>query len=373
MTAQPTNPTQPQPDPGPEQPSPREEPGPRREEPPPRRLTRSSADRVIGGVAGGLGRYLGIDPILVRVVFVVLTFAGGAGIVAYLALLAFVPSDDGAPRSGSDRAVSVAATVALGIAAVVVIGSDGVFFGPGLLFLALLAVAAILVARAVGGGGDPARTAARALLLMLAILAAAAAAVGVAIVAALGGGVVIAVLTIVTGLALVGAALVGGARWLIVPALVLGLPLALVAAADIDAEGGVGKREYRPHDISEMRAAYQLGMGDVLIDLGDVDLPAGRTDVAIDVGLGEATVRVPEDVCVTSDVEIGAGMANVFDRINDGVDVAFAQGGTPDAGQAHLHVKASIGAGRLAIHRNPWTDRAWFHDGRLGAAEAACP
>ena len=60
----------------------------------PRTLTRSSTDRKISGVSGGLAAYLGIDPVLVRVGFVVTTLASGFGLLAYLALLALVPSDD---------------------------------------------------------------------------------------------------------------------------------------------------------------------------------------------------------------------------------------------------------------------------------------
>jgi phage shock protein C len=55
--------------------------------PPPReetRLTRSRDDRVIAGVCGGLGRYLGIDPVLVRIAALLLIFAGGVGIVLYI-------------------------------------------------------------------------------------------------------------------------------------------------------------------------------------------------------------------------------------------------------------------------------------------------
>jgi phage shock protein C len=63
----------------------------------PRTLTRSSTDRKISGVSGGLGAYLGIDPVLVRVGFVVTTLASGAGLLAYLALLAIVPADDAHP------------------------------------------------------------------------------------------------------------------------------------------------------------------------------------------------------------------------------------------------------------------------------------
>ena len=49
-----------------------------------RRLVRSSDDRVIAGVCGGLGKYLGVDPILVRIAAILLVFAGGAGIVLYV-------------------------------------------------------------------------------------------------------------------------------------------------------------------------------------------------------------------------------------------------------------------------------------------------
>lgn len=50
----------------------------------PRVLRRSRDDRIIAGVAGGLGRYLGIDPILIRIAFLLTLFLGGAGLVLYL-------------------------------------------------------------------------------------------------------------------------------------------------------------------------------------------------------------------------------------------------------------------------------------------------
>ena len=62
------------------------------------RLTRSSTDKYIGGVAGGLGRHFGVDPTLVRVGFIVATLiSGGAGILAYVAMLAVVPREDSTP------------------------------------------------------------------------------------------------------------------------------------------------------------------------------------------------------------------------------------------------------------------------------------
>jgi phage shock protein PspC (stress-responsive transcriptional regulator) len=59
----------------------------------PRKLTRSSSDKVVAGVAGGLAEYFSVDPLVVRVGFVVSVFFSGAGLLAYLALLAFAPSD----------------------------------------------------------------------------------------------------------------------------------------------------------------------------------------------------------------------------------------------------------------------------------------
>jgi phage shock protein PspC (stress-responsive transcriptional regulator) len=68
-----------------------------------RQLTRSSSDKKLGGVAGGLGAYFSVDPVLFRIGFAVATLLSGAGAIAYLALLIFVPSDAGdpAPLSGS--------------------------------------------------------------------------------------------------------------------------------------------------------------------------------------------------------------------------------------------------------------------------------
>jgi phage shock protein C len=59
----------------------------------PARLTRSETDRVIGGVCGGLAAYLGINVNLVRLAFVLLTFASGMGFVLYLLLLLIMPSE----------------------------------------------------------------------------------------------------------------------------------------------------------------------------------------------------------------------------------------------------------------------------------------
>ena len=62
----------------------------------PRRLTRSRDDKFVGGVAGGLGAYFDVDPVLVRVGFAISTLFSGAGLVAYLVLLVVLPAGDDA-------------------------------------------------------------------------------------------------------------------------------------------------------------------------------------------------------------------------------------------------------------------------------------
>ena len=60
------------------------------------RLYRSTTDRMIGGVCGGLGAYLDIDPVLVRLFFVLLVIAGGSGVLIYLLLWILIPSEPSA-------------------------------------------------------------------------------------------------------------------------------------------------------------------------------------------------------------------------------------------------------------------------------------
>jgi phage shock protein C len=57
----------------------------------PRRLTRSSTDKKIGGVCGGLAEYFDLDPTLIRVIWVLLVLCGGTGLLAYVILWIVLP------------------------------------------------------------------------------------------------------------------------------------------------------------------------------------------------------------------------------------------------------------------------------------------
>ena len=344
-----------------------------------RRLTRSSSDKLIGGVAGGLGRYFGVDPILFRIAFVVLVFAGGVGVLAYIGLLAFVPADDQSRVVGSRRDANVIGAVLLGVLVVLLLGPPAFFIGPALIPVALLIGIGILLWRAAGGAppsGDPGRIIARAAIALVIGIAAVGGFAGVFLLAAVGGGTTLAVLAITAGVALVVAGLSGGARWLIAPALVLVLPLAIVAAADVEVDGGVGDRHYRPATAQELRPEYQLGMGELVVDLRDVDLPAATTRMRVEVGIGHTVVRVPEDACVSSAVKVGAGQATVLDRGSGGLDVDFAQAAAPTGDSPRLQLDGQVGIGAFEVVRGddvlPSHRDGWW-DGGVDVDEVACP
>jgi phage shock protein C len=63
-------------------------------------LRRVSGGAMIGGVAAGVARSLGIDPLIVRIAFVVLALMSGAGIALYLAGLLLIPDEDSGQSLG---------------------------------------------------------------------------------------------------------------------------------------------------------------------------------------------------------------------------------------------------------------------------------
>lgn len=58
-----------------------------------KKLYRSRTNKVVAGICSGLGRYFNIDPILVRIGFVILALAGGPGILLYIILWIVVPQE----------------------------------------------------------------------------------------------------------------------------------------------------------------------------------------------------------------------------------------------------------------------------------------
>jgi phage shock protein C len=86
-----------------------------------RRVRRSRRDRVLGGVCGGLGRYLNVDPVLLRIAAVALALSGGVGVLAYLIAWIVIPEQTGPdeqplpPRADRNQIALVLGTVLVGI------------------------------------------------------------------------------------------------------------------------------------------------------------------------------------------------------------------------------------------------------------------
>jgi phage shock protein PspC (stress-responsive transcriptional regulator) len=280
---------------------------------PPRQLLRSSGDRVLAGVAGGLGRYFGVDPVIFRIGFALSILLGGLGALAYLLLAVFVPTD-GDP----DRAQRIGGRLA----------ATGFWRGLGLVAIGVIAVAALFT---LAGGA--------------------------AFAVALGWGVPVAIVIIAIGALLALAAFRGGARWLIPPAVALALGAGVAAASDLDFRGGIGEREYHPLSARSIPAdGYRLGVGRLVVDLRDLDWHRHPVvDLPVSLGMGQADVFVPERVCVTGSTHTGVGESEVAGERNAGVDVNHAPAGGISA-VPRLEVDASVDVGQLRVVNSDTAD-----------------
>ena len=107
------------------------------------RLRRSATDRKVAGVAGGLARHLDVDPLILRVAFVVLSFFGGAGLILYGACWLLVPDEQTGEAAVTldDRSRTLALLVVGAIAAFALIGDSwGMFWFPWPLAIVALVV-----------------------------------------------------------------------------------------------------------------------------------------------------------------------------------------------------------------------------------------
>jgi signal transduction histidine kinase len=124
-------------------------------------LVRSRANRVLLGVAGGLGERLGVDPLLIRAAFAVLAVAGGTGVVLYLVAwaISIEPEDD--PAAGRPvRPPSARLAFALGLivlGTMLLLREIGLWFGDAIAWPIALAAAGSAVIWARSDDRDRAR------------------------------------------------------------------------------------------------------------------------------------------------------------------------------------------------------------------------
>ncbi len=338
--------------------------------PPPRRLTRSRTDRVLGGVCGGLGRALGVDPLIVRILTVVLLLAGGLSLVVYVAMLILVPEEAEGVEPPASAQTTNPTVIVLGAVGLLVLAP--LLLGLGLVLAAILVpLATIALAGLVtwwlvsgepfaGDAGDVVRRSALGLLVMVGALLL----FGAGFMAAGVGGQTAAAASVVgAGAVLVIGAFVGRVRWVILPALALALGVGMISASGVSLEGGFGDRDYRPASAAAIEDNYELGAGQMVLDLRNAKLPRGDTPLSMRVGMGEAVLVVPKDVCVASKADVGAGAIDVFGDTNAGVNLDWRNRPQAPRRGRRVVVDADVGFGVLLV-RHDRRDVNGRHGGR---------
>ena len=328
------------------------------------RLRRSATDRKVAGVAGGLARHLDIDPVILRVAFVVLTFFGGAGLILYAAFWALVPEEDHerAAVDLDERSRTVALVALAVIAALALIGDSwGAFWFPWPLVV-IAAVAGVIwlsvgtrrsdpttpppppevdpetgeplpPAAAGWTGGpttaypvpaprprDPRKRGPVLFWFTLLLIAVAEGVLGIvdAAGAPVADSAYPALATGVIATMLVVGSFVGRAGGLIALGLIASLGLVGATAAD---RWDGDRFEYHPTSGQQVQDTYTMDTGSLVLDLTDLDDVGdldGRT-VELRGNVGEILVRVPDDVNVTTDARIdGPGGYDLYDGLYTG-------------------------------------------------------
>ena len=323
--------------------------------PGPKRLVRSREDRVIAGVCGGLGRYFDVDPVLFRIGAVALVLFGGAGLLLYLAAIALVPDEHADPskRTLPQRGLAIVGVVLLVVAAGSILshGPFHLWFAWPLGILVVLGLGIwFLIAADRSSGASVRDTGQRLLLGLLVLVGSAVIAAGGAWLAGTGNGTVAAIAVLAAGGALAVAAFTTrSARWLIVPALALAVPVGVVEAAGIDLHGGAGDRDYQPVSQDQVRSSYRVGAGRLIVDLRDAHLTPGDHPLKLRVGLGQAVLVVPNNVCVATHAKVGVGQVRSFDRTNGGVDVDWNNQPATAGTNPRVVLDAHVGMGQVLI------------------------
>ncbi len=162
--------------------------------------------------------------------------------------------------------------------------------------------------------------------------------------------VVLAIATCVVGAALVVSAFVGGARLLILVGLLLVAATSISNTLDVPLRGGIGRHDYHPLQLADLQSRYELGIGDLRLDLRDVPLANRTTVVDAQDGIGELEVFVPSTVRVEVHARAAAGSLMLFGRDNGGwpeEDRRAIDGSGPGVLQLDLRV----GAGQVTVRR----------------------
>jgi Cell wall-active antibiotics response 4TMS YvqF len=158
---------------------------------------------------------------------------------------------------------------------------------------------------------------------------------------------------VAVGLACVAGAFRGRQHALMVVGVALIVVLSVAVAADWDLDvplaGGVGDRTEQPTTPADL-TGYELGVGNLLLDLRQLQVPPGTTTVEARVGVGELVVELPDGVSVEVMASAGLGEVQVLGQQEGGfgsrVD-AVGLGG----GDRRLELDVRVGLGQVRVER----------------------
>jgi predicted membrane protein len=138
---------------------------------------------------------------------------------------------------------------------------------------------------------------------------------------------------------------------LLLAAVIAGLVISRVAQTVADREDGLVRTE-QPTSMDELRDSYELDVGALELNLEDLGLPEGTTEVEARVDDGVLTVVVPQDVSVRVDAEAENGALSIFGRDSSGENVErnYTEEGYEQADR-RLALELSVDTGAIAVQR----------------------
>ncbi|NYD40795.1 PspC domain-containing protein [Nocardioides panaciterrulae] len=347
------------------------------------RLRRSRTDRKVAGVAGGLARHLDIDPVILRVAFVVLVFFGGAGLILYGACWLLVPEEGAAaaPLHLDDRSRTVALVIAGLVAVAALVGNSFGRFGfPWPLAVVALVAVLFLTRRDARRAGAPApppppdapafgtpagaawtppparpprRRGPVLFWFTLALIVLAEGALGTVDLAGVhvAGSAYPALALGLTAAMLLLGAFWGRAGGLILLGLVSAVGLGLTSGAEH--WSGTTVRAH-PGTAAAVHDSYAVDAGEVVLDLtgvSDLDALDGRT-VRVRGDVGHLEVIVPDGLAVRAHAEVhGPGDIRLFGGDDGGVDISRTARVPAGTGAPHLTIDADLSVGQIEVHQ----------------------
>lgn len=361
------------------------------------------SQRRLAGVAGGIARHLDIDPLLVRVLFFVTSFFGGAGIVAYLGCWLVIPEDTGRTVFATRDRTRTVAILALAVVSGLLVldqafGANDLW--PLMLLIGVGGVVVLLARQDNDEASPPTKPGAaapeqegftgqtyegypgypdyqdhqdyrgyddtrliahprvvdqrkRGPLLFWAVLAAMVLGWGVlGVVDVIGADVPFAAYPALA-MALIGGGLLLGSVWgraggLIALGLLMLAPLVLATAVDRleDTTTLVA-----PGSSAVLPPTYSHSIGDFTVDLTDVDPRQFRRPLRVEAGAGAITVIVPEEVTVKGSAQVGLGSIDLLGHTTSEAGARLEQYDEGGGDDTELDLDVQLGMGDITVVR----------------------